>query len=76
MTPFLQKCTQDVEIYTHRPGNIHEIQRDWVYQNSLLKHENRKSFKPPSYFPAYAPEYICDLPTTNHPREFKGIYKK
>ena len=61
---------------TFRPGNIHEIRRDWVYENSLLKDENGKSFKPPSYFPAYAPEYICDLPITNHPREFKGIYKK
>ena len=31
--------------------------------------------KPPSQVPPYAPEFICDLPVTAHPREFRGRFK-
>ena len=58
-----------------RPGNIQDIQRDWIYDNNLLMDENGNTFKCPSRCPAYAPEYICDLPVTNHPREFKGVFR-
>ena len=58
-----------------RPGKIHDIQRDWIYDNTLLLDDNGHTFKCPSRCPAYAPEYICDLPVTNHPREFKGVFR-
>ena len=57
------------------PGNLQSIRRDVVYENMLLVDDNCKPFKYPSRIPAYAPEYVCDLPVTNHPREFKGIFK-
>ena len=57
------------------PGNLQSIRRDVVYENMLLVDDNCRPFKYPSRIPAYAPEYICDLPVTNHPREFKGIFK-
>ena len=33
-------------------------------------------FKPPSFIPAYAPEFIYDLPITANPREFRGIFNR
>ena len=52
-----------------------DIKRDWIYENVLLKDDDGRIFKPPSHFPAYAPEYFYDLPVTDNPREFRGIYK-
>ena len=46
-----------------------------MFDNLLLADENVKCLKRPSNIPAYAPEYMCDLPITNHPREFRGVYK-
>ena len=31
--------------------------------------------EPPSFIPAYAPEFIYDLPMTANPREFRGILR-
>ena len=36
----------------------------------LLKDDDGRVFKPPSYIPVYAPEFYCDLPITANPREF------
>ena len=43
--------------------------------NILLLDDNGHTFKCPSRCPAYSPEYICDLPVTNHPMEFKGVFR-
>ena len=59
-----------------KPGKLQDIRRDGVFDNLLLVDENGKCFKRPSHIPAYAPEYMCDLPITNHPREFRGVYKR
>ena len=57
------------------PGRLQDIQRDWIYDSFLLKDDDGNMFKPPINIPAYAPEFFCDLPVTNHPREFKGTFK-
>ena len=60
---------------TFNPGSIQSIRRDSVYYNILLADENGNVFKRPNYIPPYAPEYICDLPITIHPREIRGTFK-
>ena len=57
------------------PGSVSKIKRDWIYENILLKDDDGRVFKPPSQVPPYAPEFICDLPVTAHPREFRGRFK-
>ena len=59
-----------------QPGSIADIRRDWVYESILLKDDDGRVFKPPSFIPPYAPEFIYDLPITNHPREFRGRFKR
>ena len=58
-----------------QPGRLQDIQRDWIYDSLLLKDDDENMFKPPTNIPAYAPEFFCDLPVTNHPREFRGTFK-
>lgn len=62
--------------YMYKPPSVNEIRRDWIYDNILLQDDDGRIFKPPSYIPPYAPEFIYDLPVTDNPREFKGIFKK
>ena len=50
------------------PGNIRDIQRDWIYENILLKDDDGRVFKPPSFITAYAPEFMYNLPITANPR--------
>ena len=59
----------------YTPKNVHSIKRDWIYDNILLKDDDGRVFKPPSFIPPYAPEFFMDLPVTNHPREFRGIFR-
>ena len=61
--------------HSYVPKNMLDIKRDWIYENVLLKDDDGRIFKPPSHFPAYAPEYFYDLPVEDNPREFKGIYR-
>ena len=61
--------------HSYVPKNMLDIKRDWIYENVLLKDDDGRIFKPPSHFPAYAPEYFYDLPVTDNPREFRGIYR-
>ena len=61
---------------TYYPKNINSIRRDSIYENVLLLDNNGKCFKAPSRCPAYAPEYFCDLPVTNNPREFRGVSRR
>ena len=61
---------------TYHPKNINSIRRDSIYENVLLLDNNGKCFKAPSRCPAYAPEYFCDLPVTNNPREFRGVFRR
>ena len=58
------------------PVCINDIRRDWVYDNILLKDDDGRVFKPPSFIPPYAPEYMYDLPVTANPREFRGVFKR
>ena len=58
------------------PGSINDIRRDWVYDNILLKDDDGRVFKPPSFIPPYAPEFMYDLPITANPREFRGIFRR
>ena len=57
------------------PKDMNSIRRDWIYDNQYLLDADGKPFKPPSRFPPYAPEFICDLPVYNHPREFSMLYR-
>ena len=57
------------------PKDINSIRRDWIYDNTLLVNDQGDPFKAPRRFPPYAPEFFCDLPVTNNPREFKNIFK-
>ena len=57
------------------PKDMNSIRRDWIYDNQYLLDADGKPFKPPSCFPPYAPEFICDLPVYNHPREFSMRYR-
>ena len=57
------------------PKDINSIRRDWIYDNQYLLDTDGKPFKPPSRFPPYAPEFFCDLPVYNHPREFSMLYR-
>ena len=41
----------------------------------ILVDENGRAFKQPSRIPPYAPEYFCDLPVINNPREFRGRFR-
>ena len=62
----------DVKFY---PKDIHSIRRLWIYNSQILTDSNGLCFKPPPRFPAYAPEFFCDLPVTIHPRELRGVYR-
>ena len=62
----------DVKFY---PKDIHSIRRNWIYNSQILTDSNGLCFKPPPRFPAYAPEFFCDLPVTIHPRELRGVYR-
>ena len=61
--------------HSYIPKNVNDIKRDWIYDNVLLKDDDGRIFKPPSNFPPYAPEFFYDLPVTDNPREFRGVYR-
>ena len=69
------KSFREIKAY-YLPGSIQDIRRDCIYENHLLLNDDGNPFKSPSRFPPYAPEYICDLPVTNHPREFRSVYRE
>ena len=60
---------------TFYPKDMNSIRRDWIYDSQLLVDTEGNSFKPPTRFPPYAPEFFCDLPVYNHPREFNTLYR-
>ena len=62
-------------ILNYVPKNVLEIQRDWIYENILLKDDDGRVFKPPSVIHPCVPEYFCDLPVTAHPREFRSSFR-
>ena len=55
--------------------DMNSIRRYWIYDSQLLVDTEGNSFKPPTLFPPYAPEFFCDLPVYNHPREFNTLYR-
>ena len=62
-------------IQNYFPKNVLEVQRDWIYENILLKDDDGRVFKPPSIIHPCVPEYFCDLPVTAHPREFRSSFR-
>ena len=69
------KSLRDIKAY-YLPGSLQDISRDCIYENHLLLNDDGNPFKSPSRSPPYSPEYICDLPVTNNPRDFRSVYRE
>ena len=53
------------------PGCIQSIRRDCIYENRVFQDDNGNTFKLPSHFPPYAPEFVTNILSQTIPENSK-----